>query len=151
MAQAVPQSSGTLLSCSVSYLLCQYLEEASSACMGAKVVEAEDQRAKPGEHGTFPKVPALFPAEPPMSQDHPLRCSSVISTRREHLLLSGSEQSSQALMSLQIVLWRLLLLSNRDLGYLKLAVVARGCPCHPRLLPGALGSGLSLPGLSRPG
>lgn len=70
--------------------------------------------------------------------------SSVISVRREHLLQSGSEQSSQALISLKIVLWRLLLLSNRDLGSLKLAVVARGCPCHPHLLPGALGAGLSV-------
>lgn len=33
---------------------------------GAEVVEAEawGQRAKPGGHGTFPKVPALFPPEP---------------------------------------------------------------------------------------
>lgn len=72
--------------------------------------------------------------------------SGIISTRREHLLQSGSEQSSQALISFQIVLWRLLLLFNRDLGCLKLAVVARGCLCHPHLLPGALGAGLSLPG-----
>lgn len=44
----------------------------SPACMGAKVVEAEGQRAKPGGCGTFLKVPALFPAEPPTFQDHPL-------------------------------------------------------------------------------
>lgn len=111
---------------------------------GAEGVEAVawGQRAKPGGHGTFPKVPALFPCP------RTTLCAGcgIISTRREHLLQSGSEQSSQALISLQIVLWRLLLLSSRDLGCLKLAVAARGCPWHPHLLPGALGAGLSLPG-----
>lgn len=164
MAQTVPQGSGTLLpagregwlvslvSCSVSYLPWQCLEgQAASITIPCGSRSGGSCSLRPENKArrtwNFSQSACTFPSRAsPCPRTTLCAGCGIISTRREHLLQSGSEQSSQALISLQIVLWRLLLLSNTDLGCLKLAVVARGCPCHPHLLPGALGAGLSLPG-----